>query len=152
MSSWRTTESTSATVQVGDPEIIQRLNDLAWLPFLGIVSTAIVQGVVIGVAILKDPSEDPLIPRWAGYFNIWIVSMFVPAGLIPFFKDGPLAWNGILTWWLALVAFFLWLVVFSIVLIRAIKREAREQADTRPPDVADLARRVAALESERALA
>jgi hypothetical protein len=110
----------------GDPEITQRLNDLAWLPFLGIVSTAIVEGVAIGLAILKDPSPDPLIPRWAGWFNIWVVSLFAPAGLIVFFKHGPLAWNGIFSWWLALLAFFLWLTVFSIVLIRAIKRQAAQ--------------------------
>jgi uncharacterized membrane protein len=105
---------------------IQRLNDLAWLPFLGILSTAVVEGFAIGAAILLDRRERPAFPRWAGYFNFWIVCMFFPAGLIFFFKHGPFAWNGLLAWWLILVTFSLWIVVNTIVLIGAVRHEARE--------------------------
>jgi hypothetical protein len=108
------------------PESIQRLNDLAWLPFLGILSTAVVQGFAIGFAILKDRRPVPAFPRWAGYFNFWIVTMFFPAALIFFFKTGPFAWNGLLAFYLILVVFFAWVLVDSIVLIGAIRRQAAE--------------------------
>jgi hypothetical protein len=40
-----------------------------------------------------------------------------------FFKRGPFAWNGLLAWWLVLVAYFLWITVTSIALVRAVKRD-----------------------------
>jgi hypothetical protein len=130
-------------------ESIQRLNDLAWLPFLGILSTAVVQGVVIGAAILKDKRAAPVFPRWAGYFNIWIVMMFFPAAFIFLFKTGPFAWNGLLAWWLILVVFSLWILVDSVVLVGAVKRQAAEPDDP-PADLDELAAEFARFRLEHA--
>ena len=47
-------------------ETTQALNDLAWLPFVGIVSTFIFQAIAIAVAILTDSRTAPVFPRWAG--------------------------------------------------------------------------------------
>ncbi len=44
------------------PELIQRLNDLAWLPFV-VSSRHRLEAVVIGVAIMSDHSERPVFPR-----------------------------------------------------------------------------------------
>jgi hypothetical protein len=108
-----------------DPQFVQHLNDLAWLPFLGIISTAVMQGVVFGIAILMDHRSEPIFPRWAAYFNFWAVMMFAPAGLIYFFKTGPFAWNGILAFWLVLIVFSQWIFVNSIVVIRAVGKQQR---------------------------
>jgi hypothetical protein len=42
---------------------VQTLNDLAWLPFLGITGTLIAQQIVIAIAILRGPRTDPVLPR-----------------------------------------------------------------------------------------
>lgn len=107
----------------GDAEMIQRLNDLAWLPFLGILSTAVIQGFVMGAAILQDKCPQPAFPRWAGYFNFWIVMMFFPACFIYFFKSGPFAWNGLLAWWLIVFVFATWILVDTVVLLKAIRHQ-----------------------------
>jgi hypothetical protein len=107
----------------GDAEMIQRLNDLAWLPFLGILSTAVIQGFVMGAAILQDKRAQPAFPRWAGYFNFWIVMMFFPACFIYFFKSGPFAWNGLLAWWLIVFVFATWILVDTVVLLKAIRHQ-----------------------------
>jgi hypothetical protein len=107
-------------------QTVQTLNDLAWLPFLGIVSTALIQGYAIGIAILADKRVRPVFPRWLGYFQFWCVTLLVPGALIVFFKHGPFAWNGLLAWWLVLVAYFLWITVTSIVLIGVVKRDAAD--------------------------
>ncbi len=52
--------------------------------------------------------------------------LFCPAGFDVFFKDGPLAWNGLIAWWVLVVAFFLWLIVLSVVLLDAIRRQEEE--------------------------
>lgn len=119
------------------PEIVQTLNDLGWLPFTGLVYTIVVQAILIGIAVLMDQREKPVIPRWFGYFSMWAALLFCPAGLDVFFKDGPLAWNGAIAWWVLLVTFFLWLVVLTVVLFAAIRNQEAEQREPEP--VAELA-------------
>jgi hypothetical protein len=36
-------------------ETVQMLNDLAWLPFVGVVGTAMVQMAIIAIVVLQDP-------------------------------------------------------------------------------------------------
>lgn len=98
-------------------ELTYRLNDLAWLPFVGVVATGVLQASSIGIAIMVDPGPDRVFPRWVSYFNVWVALTFMPAGFVVFFKSGPLAWNGLLAWWLLLVGFFSWVVVMTTLML-----------------------------------
>jgi hypothetical protein len=49
------------------PEIVQMLNDMSWLMFLGIISSACVQVAALGVGILLDKAAKPVFPRWSGF-------------------------------------------------------------------------------------
>jgi hypothetical protein len=113
-------------------EAVQQLNDMGWLPFTGIIFTIFVQNVVIGIAVLSDNRDKPIFPRWYGYFSIWCGLLYCPASLDVYFKDGPLAWNGILSWWLSLISFFAWLVVTTVVVLRAITDQAAESVPAEP--------------------
>jgi hypothetical protein len=42
---------------------------------------------------------------------------------VTLFHDGPLAWNGVIGFWVPVVAFFIWIVAVAVVLLRAIDRE-----------------------------
>ena len=53
---------------------------------------------------------------------------------IPFFKTGPLAWNGIFAWWVPLCVYFCWFVVMVVLLLRAISDDERTQAQTNIAD------------------
>lgn len=81
-----------------DPGIVQALNDLGWLCFLGIPMIAAFQGVVFGLAILRDSRRTPRFPRWVGHFNIWICMMYLPASFCVLTQTGPIAWNGLISW------------------------------------------------------
>lgn len=109
-----------------DPGIVQALNDLGWLCFLGIPMTAAFQGVVFGIAILRDSRTEPRFPRWVGYFNIWICMMYVPATFCVLTKTGPIAWNGLISWWLAAVTYFIWMCGVTYSLLKAINAEAAQ--------------------------
>lgn len=63
------------------------------------------------------------------YFNIWAISLLAPGGFIVFFKTGPLAWNGILACWLVLAAYFSWIVVNTILLLRAINQQGQDHTN-----------------------
>ncbi|HEY1969365.1 MAG TPA: hypothetical protein VGH89_15545 [Pseudonocardia sp.] len=104
------------------PDLILFANDLGWLSFIGIVSSIVVQCIIIGLTILRDGSERPVFPRWVGYYNLWVAIAYCPSALVVFFKHGPLAWNGIFAWWLLAVAFFSWIMVLTWNLFRAIRQ------------------------------
>jgi hypothetical protein len=94
--------------------------------FIGPVCTIFVQGMAITIAILSDKSEKPVLPRWLGWFNLWAQIIYLPGILIPYFKSGPLAWNGLLAFWIPVVVFTIWLFLISAMLLRAITEQERE--------------------------
>lgn len=111
-----------------DPRMVLMLNDMSWLMFLGIISSACVQVACLGVCVLRDHRQEPIFPRWYGYLNIWISITWVPAGWIPFFKIGAFAWNGLMAWYLPLTIYLCWFIVTIVLLLRAISHEEREAA------------------------
>lgn len=111
------------------PEDIQQLNDLGFLPFTGIIYTIFLQNMVIGIAVLSDKRDKPIFPRWWGYLSIWMGILYLPACLDAFYDDsGPLAWNGILSFWLSAIAFFAWVVITVWLLLRMTGDLERDEA------------------------
>lgn len=105
-------------------ELSLLLNDFGWLLFLMPFGPACVQSIVIGLAILSDQRPQPVYPRWVAYVNFWIAILFLPGALIPFFKHGPFAWNGLFGWWIPASVFAIWFLVMAPMTIKAIKSQA----------------------------
>jgi hypothetical protein len=111
------------------PELIQALNDIPWMMFIGMGATAILQPFVVGVVILQDRAvlqgadAVPVFPRWVGFFNIWTAILFLPGPFCVFFKTGPLAWDGLFTWWIPFVLFAAWMVVMIVMTAKAIRTD-----------------------------
>ncbi|MCX2930093.1 hypothetical protein ORI20_07400 [Mycobacterium sp. CVI_P3] len=131
-----------------DPQLIELLNDMAWIPFVGLTGTAAVQVAAFGVAILIDRRPVPVFPRWLGYGNLWVALIFCAGTFNVFFKTGPLAWNGVLSWWLPVVVFALWLIVVTVYLRRAIETHIDEVDADKTPSVAELAATIADLQRQ----
>jgi hypothetical protein len=51
-----------------------------------------------------------------------------PASFMGLFKTGPLAYNGLLAFWLVAVDFFVWMVVMSIVVMKVISKDEQRLA------------------------
>jgi len=45
------------------------------------------------------------------------------SSVIPFFKTGPLAWNGLIGFWIPAAVFGLWELVMGIMTLRAVNRD-----------------------------
>ncbi|MGD9663540.1 MAG: hypothetical protein AB7U63_20045, partial [Porticoccaceae bacterium] len=58
-----------------------------------------------------------------GFYNIAVTTLFLPVGLIFFFKAGPFAWNGMIGFWIPLLDFFIWMVVMTVFLFKAVNQE-----------------------------
>ena len=110
-----------------DPAITQALNDVAWLTFIGTTTTVLVQNAIIGLAVLQDNSAKPVFPRWYAYLNFFAVMGVFPAGFVVFFKEGPLAWDGIIVWGIGVAIFFIWICVSAYLVIVAARRERDDE-------------------------
>jgi hypothetical protein len=95
------------------PELTYRLHDLASITYDGLPTTAALQAAALGVAILRDRRPVPLLPRWLAYLSFWAALGFLFGILNPLAHHGPLAWNGILSWWLGLAIFGVWIVAVT---------------------------------------
>lgn len=84
------------------------------------------QNAAVGVAILRDRRAEPVLPRWLGYLGLWAAVLYMPSCLALFFHEGPFAWNGIFTFWLAAAAFVIWNLTLIVQIDRLIRRGAPE--------------------------
>ena len=109
-----------------DPELTVLLNDLAWVTFSSQVGFLIAQSVILALAIYLDRQERPVFRPWVAHFNLAVAALLIPAAFVGAAMTGPIAWDGLLTFWVRNVAIGLWIVVMGVVLARAIGRQRRE--------------------------
>ena len=103
-------------------ELTQTLSDAGWLQWVGGLTIYYPTVIVIAVASFLDKSPEPVFPRWFGYANIWLVILLLPGQMIFFFKTGPLAWNGLIAFYLAFLVFAMWFPVAFYLLRKAVLR------------------------------
>ncbi|MEV4241482.1 MULTISPECIES: hypothetical protein [Nocardia] len=109
-----------------NPQLIMLLNDLAWITFTAPVGMLIVLNLCLALAVWLDRQPTPIFPRWVSYFSIAIAMAMTPGAFAVIFRTGPLAWDGIVSFWLRIGAFSLYLVVMFFVVLAAVRRQARE--------------------------
>jgi hypothetical protein len=113
-----------------DPQLTLMFNDLAWMTFTTAVPFLIGQSLVIALAIYLDRPDRPVFRRWVAHFNVVVAAALVPAAFTGLALSGPMAWNGLLPFWVKNIAIAAWIVVMTIVLGRNIYRQrADEQAE-----------------------
>jgi len=114
-----------------DPQLTQMFNDLAWVTFSSQVGFLIAQSVILALAIYLDRQERPVFRPWVAHFNLVVAALLTPAAFAGAAMTGPIAWDGLLTFWVRNVAIGLWIVVMAVVLGQAIKRQrADDEAAT----------------------
>lgn len=114
--SWRPGETS--------PDVTQAFNDLGWLGVLFTGAPFALFQIALAVSILMDKSAQPAFPRWSAYFCLFASFFMCEASLLLFFKSGPFSQNGVLVFYVPMIVFFVWIVTFSILTVRAINNEA----------------------------
>jgi hypothetical protein len=109
------------------PELVMLLNDLAWIVFIAPVGMVLTQFVLLALAVYFDDGPDPVFPRWVGHYSLATGIAMIPAVGAAVFRTGPLAWDGLLAFWLRNGAFAAFVVVMFFVLRRAVLRQAQEE-------------------------
>lgn len=105
------------------PDITQLFNDLGWITFTCGVPFLVAQSIFLAVAIYLDAQEQRIFPSWVAHFNLVIAAALVPAAFAGLAHSGPVAWNGVLSFWVKNLAITAWIVVMWLVLGRAIRGE-----------------------------
>lgn len=106
------------------PDVTQAFNDLGWLGVLFTGAPFALFQIALAVSILMDRSERPAFPRWSAYLNLFASFFMCEASLLLFFKTGPFSQNGVLVFYIPMVVFFVWIVTFSILTVRAVNAES----------------------------
>lgn len=106
-----------------DPVLVQLFNDMAWVTFTSQVGFLVAQSVFLAIAIYLDRQEYPVFPRWLGHFNLLAAAAMVPAAFAPMAMAGPLAWDGILSFWVKNGAIALWIAVMAFAVGCAMSRQ-----------------------------
>jgi hypothetical protein len=109
------------------PDLVQLLNDMAWIVFTAPVGMLIAANICLALAIYLDPHPHPIFPRWVGHFNIAVAALLAPAACAAVVRTGPLAWNGFVSFWLRIITFGIYLIVMFVALRSAITRQALEE-------------------------
>jgi len=91
-----------------DPLTLRTLNDFAFITFNVTYVGTTLQAVLCGIVGLLDKSEHKVFPRWASYWSILTGVSFLPITALPFFTTGPVAWDGLITFWVGFTTFFVW--------------------------------------------
>jgi hypothetical protein len=106
--------------------ILQMLYDMAWLLIDLAYSTTTVQLLAAGVGFMRDKRVIPLIPKWLAWYGIWVGFMFIAECLMPFFKTGAFARDGILNFWIEFMIWFVWCPTLTFYILKAINRIEQE--------------------------
>lgn len=106
---------------------LQMLYDMAWLLIDLAYFTTSIQLFAVGVAFLKDKRAQMLVPKFVSWWAIWVGFMFIAECLMPFFKSGPFARDGMLNFWIEFLIWFVWCPTLTFYLVKAVGRIEREE-------------------------
>lgn len=113
-----------------DPALLQVLNDLAWIIFIAPIGMLVGQFVLLALAVYFDDRSRPVFPRWLGHYCVATAIVMAPSACAAVFRNGPLAWNGLISFWFRNGAFALFVVVMFFLLRSALQRQAQEEGIT----------------------
>ena len=104
-----------------DPAILSFLYDAAFMTFVGTMGVFLVGTAIWMLAILLD--KNRVFPLWFGYLNICNLLTEVVVAPVWIFREGPFAWNGVVTFWVDTMVFAVYTAVFIVMLRRMVVRD-----------------------------
>ena len=110
------------------PEVTVALHQLAWLSFVTPGSFFWMQVGAVGLVAFVGEQDNPnaAFPRWFGGFTLFAAfEMSVPPTFSQMFWRGIFAWNGLLTFYVTVILYTIWLALMIVLMLRAVGRQER---------------------------
>jgi hypothetical protein len=108
-----------------DPQLVALLYDMGMLSFVGSLGCFVTQYLVFAIAIFLD--KRGIFPKWLAYMSIWGLVTELVAMPIWIFRDGPYAWDGLISFYLGTIIFVTWEFCLIVCLYKAIKHQPLEE-------------------------
>jgi hypothetical protein len=112
-----------------DPGTAHLLYWMGWLLIDLAYFVTSLQIAAVSIVFMRDKREKKLVPDaviWWGW--VTFASFFVVSA-IPFVTTGPLAFNGVISFWIAFFTWFFWIPSLSFFIIKAVDRiKAEDEA------------------------
>ncbi|MGV0735047.1 hypothetical protein ABQF35_05075 [Mycobacterium syngnathidarum] len=109
------------------PDLTRMWNDIFWFLIEFTWPPFAAWMLLVALIVFSDKSPVPLYPRWVGYVNLWCALLMVPGGLMGFFKAGPFAFDGLMSCYILIIAFVIWMVTMTVPMYRAQLRDERAE-------------------------
>ena len=94
------------------------------------IGFSIAQNFCLALGIYLDLQPQPVFPRWVAHFNIVTALMMAPAAFALKHTTGPLAWDGVLSFWVRVGTFGLYVLVMFFAVRATLERQAAAQVAT----------------------
>ncbi|TQC43359.1 hypothetical protein EEB14_43575 [Rhodococcus sp. WS4] len=86
------------------------------------------QIIAVTIVFMRDRRENKLVPAAVNWWGWVTVAAFFLVLAIPYVNTGPLAFDGVLSFWIAYGTWFIWISLVSYFIIKAIDRLEAEDA------------------------
>ena len=106
------------------PRILYMLYDLGMLSYNGSLGCFTAAYTVVAIAVIYD--KNHIFPKWFAYVTIWQIITEIMASQMWLHHSGAFAWNGMITLYIALVVFGIWIVCFLALFRIAAGRETAQ--------------------------
>jgi len=121
----------SAAVEIHyiEPGVAHLLYWMGWLliDLAYLVTSFQIAGA--SMVFMRDKREKKLVPDVVSWWGWVTVASFFVVSAIPFVTTGPLAFNGVISFWIAFFTWFFWIPGLSYYVIKAIDRlKAEDEA------------------------
>jgi hypothetical protein len=111
------------------PEIMHMLYWMGWLLFDLAYFVTSMQIAACSIVFMRDKREKKLVPNAVSWWGWVTFASFFVVSAIPFVTTGPLAFNGVISFWIAFFTWFFWIPSLSYFIIKAVDRiKAEDEA------------------------
>ena len=109
-----------------DADVLVMLYDFGYLAFIGSLGCFCVMWGVFGLAILID--QNNVLPKWLGYYTVWQFMSELMAAPVWIAGSGPFAWNGLVTYWFAMLVYVPWQFIVYFCIYKSIRNQPEDDA------------------------
>lgn len=103
------------------PETKFMLYDLGMLSYNGSLGCFTAAYAVLAIAIFYDRNQ--VFPKWFAYISIWQIVTEVIATQMWVYRSGAFSWNGMITFYIAVVVFGLWIACLLPIMRNSLRAE-----------------------------
>jgi len=103
-------------------QTIKNVHFIGWYIFDMTYWITTIEVAAIFILVMADKSKPGFVPKWVAAIALFSGLSFLPLTFLPYFKTGPLAYNGYWSFHVAFISYGLFTFLFGPYMVKDIKR------------------------------